>query len=516
MSPHRLSADTARPIRMPRRADALRTAYRERASSSRSGDLAYLVYLAVLLLALVGFPIGRVVVLHLAAPQVVGALTAADSGRTVGAIGGLLLALAAWAGGLHGLLFLRPFQVLLTSTDLPRRHTLLHSFASSTAVVAATAVAAAGLPAGVLVGTGAAGAAQLASFMAAAGCFGVLVAAVWLGGQLVRGRGRWLLPAVLLGVTALTVLLPGLAVLTPWGWLGLTWVAGAATLSPALPALALAAVVACGLAWHGLDLLDGDRLLEEAQAWQVAWGSAAAGEVAVAMAGFRARPSVGRSWQATGGRSATFRYLRSDIVGLARTPGRLMIGSAALVLACALLLASPVLGSLLAALGSGLAYLAIGVFSDGFRLAAETGSGPAVIGFPTDRLFLLHALLPLLVVGLALLIAALAAGLCGLLPPPVQIAEAAVTCLGLALTRAFDSAKGPMPPRLLTPMPGGAVTGGTDLSGAIVLIWQMDALLIAMTFGLGAAVLPAPGLVVFLTVAGLGLILGLRRRLRTN
>ena len=87
----------------------------------------------------------------------------------------------------------------------------------------------------------------------------------------------------------------------------------------------------------------------------------------------------------------------------------------------------------------------------------------------------------------------------------------AVVLLLVVLIRAYDSAKGPLPVLLLTPVP----SPFGDLSSLNVSLWQADALLIAVVVGaLGvAAGSPVSLLVLTLLITGL-LVVGLRRRLR--
>src|SRR5699024_6273432 len=124
-----------------------------------------------------------------------------------------------------------------------------------------------------------------------------------------------------------------------------------------------------------------------------------------------------------------------------------------------------------AAVGAGISYAALGVFTDGLRHAAETAAAPPLYRYSTAGLYGLHAILPALW--------AIACTLIGASLAPAGTSLGLVISMGsLALfvvaARVYDSAKGPLPPVLLTPIS----TPAGDLSGLLVIAWQADALLI--------------------------------------
>ncbi len=321
-----------------------------------------------------------------------------------------------------------------------------------------------------------------------------------------------LVGGLIAALSVLGLVVPGLGAVLPWGWVAAAWPPAAAPFAGTDLTLVLLAVVAVAAGRPLLDWLRSARLAEDAARWRAAGTAALSGDVAHALGGLRARPSVGRRWRAVRSGPAAVVFLVRDLVGAARTPVRLAVGIVALVGAVVLLAVATSLptGWLLAALGAGLAYLALGVLTDGFRHATDAAVAPPLYAYSTLALFTRHGLAPL-----AVAVAALVAGIGGaaVLGVGVRPLPVCVVLLVVLLVRAYDSAKGPLPVLLLTPIPSPI----GDLSSLNVSLWQADALLIAVIIG-ALAVAAAPGppvglLLLALVIAGL-LVVGLRRRLR--
>lgn len=462
----------------------VRTVYRRRGGGRTGGDITYAIYMGVLLLGAVAFPWIRAVALAMAQPAVLQALAAPAAGQVVGAVAGVLLAGLTAAGAMRGPALLSPFfTVALAGNDLPRSSTLLRPFLTAAAALTAVLTGAAMLAGAVLVTTGTAGLWSCVAFVAAVACLGVIGSAAWLAGQVLGPRHSGRLPTLLLAVVALTWCVPALAATTPWGWVGLLWAVGGTTAG--FWGLACLLAVAAAAAWSVpvlLDSLTGHALMEQSQRWEAAGTFAMIGDASGALGSFRAQPRWGRTWWAVSHRSVAVRFFVRDLIGSLRTPYRFLSGTGFLMLGSLVVALAPGMSGVPAwlpgSVGAGLCYLALGVFGDGFRHAAQAAATAPLYGCSNGTLYALHSLLPF-VVALACGVAGIGFAAAGGLPFSV-VAAAVPVCL--VAIRAYDSAKGPLPPSLLTPMP----TQFGDMSSIAILTWQADALLISLAVGAGA------------------------------
>ncbi len=493
----------------------VRRIHSARGEGRDSKDVVFLVYASLLIGVIVAYPAVRALALQLARPEVVAVFEEPQTRAVVGLVCALVLAGLAASGRLRGPVTPSPlFVTLLGATDLPRSLTLRREFGFSALLVTTATTVVGVLLAGVLVAGHAATAVRAGAFVLACGCLGLVGAILWLGGQSAR-PGRWWLPVALLlaGGVLGWAFPPAMAVL-PWGWIGLLWPASSSVAVWPLAGWVLVSAVSVRWVPRLLDALDGERLLDDAERWRSAGTAAAAGDVAHALGSLRARPTIGRRWNAAGGGPAAVRFLRRDLVAGLRTPGRVVIALATMVVGWTLVASSAgsSIGWAPAMAGAALVYLAVGVFADGFRHAAEAASAPVLYGYRTARLYLLHAVLPALigyVTALAGWVVAVAAGA----PPAAAATLAGLLVPVLVLVRAYDSAKGDLPVVLLTPVP----TPTGDLSALAVLGWEADALIVAaLAGGVSATMLgaesPVRALVVMAVTAG-GVVLLLRRRL---
>jgi hypothetical protein len=494
-----------------------RQLYRRRDDSMAPRDIAYALYAGLLGALIVGAPAARALVLASAQPWVLEAVQTSETGRIVGASAGLVLAGASAAGAVFGPVRLPPFfAVVLAGNDLSRRRTLRRPFGRSAIILTAIMVCIAAPIGTALSVSGGVPVPTVIWFTIASASFGVLCSVVWLIGQRIGQRNGWLLPTVLLGAVVLTWTVPDLLVLVPWGWVGLAWPAiGAATWAP-FPLLLLAAAGALSVP-RLLDSLGGPELLDQAHRWDVAAGAAVSGDLGFAFDAFRARPRLGRSWNAVAWTAMVPRFVVGDLIGAFRTPVRFMVGTAFLTLAgvaMALAYSMTDLVWLPATIGSVLGYLAVGVFCDGLRHAAEAAAAPPLYGHSTARLYLLHSLLPAIwAIGCATAGAALATLAGAGLASVVDIIPVSVFLVAM---RAYDSAKGPLPLSLLAPV----ATPAGDLSGLVVLGWHADAPIIAALVGAMTTVWFADG-AVGLGAIGMSIALAIvltltARRLRQN
>ena len=346
-------------------------------------------------------------------------------------------------------------------------------------------------------------------FVLASAAFGVLVAIAWLAGQAGARRLVWLAGGGVVGLVVVSGVVPSLLTFMPWGWVGAMWPTAHSLGAPVRGAgLVALVVVACSAVRPLLDSLTATRLSEDAEKWHATGLAAGSGDIAHAIGRLRARPTFGRTWRAVRGLRPPMRFLVADVIGGMRTPVRFAVGI--LALACAgLLIALAPASWVLAGAGAGLGYLALGVFSDGFRHAVDAAVAPALLGYPDAALFALHATLPAVV--------SAAAGGVGLVVAHASGVASSGPAVGLTLglivaVRAYDAAKGTLPAILLTPLAGPF----GDLSSVSVSIWEVDALLISATAGAAIAALTHSGAVaasVAVTVAlGSLVLVGLRRR----
>jgi hypothetical protein len=489
----------------------VRTIRRARAEGASRGDLVYAVYAGVMVAAIVGFPILRTIVLYLAEPQVSSVLV--DAGPAVSATV-FALACAAFTaiGGIRGPAMLSSFLVFaVAGNGHPRRRTLLRPVVGAVVSLALLGAALTLLPGLVLASTGDASLVAAVEFGAAGVLAGVVCGGCWLLGQRASAAVRGWIVGGVLATWAVWAAVPGASGMLPWGWfeslfpsagpgqIGSVAVGSGSTIGFALAGLGLLALAAVAAIPVLLDGLRGPALLAQAQRWQTAGTLAFTGDLATAMGEFRAVPRRGRGLAAIGrgghsrrdGRSRRAvgsllaMFARRDLAGSLRTPARFALACAG-CLGFGLLIAVAVGASgaglwLAACAAAVIGYLALGVWSDGFRHVVEVASAPPLYGLSTLSLLGLHALLP--IVGGVLfslagvfMAAAFWAG-AGALGPAFApaLAVAALSVLLLVLVRIYDSAKGPLPLTLMAPVP----TPAGDASALVVAAWQADAVIIA-------------------------------------
>ncbi|MBK0332285.1 hypothetical protein I8D64_12865 [Brachybacterium sp. MASK1Z-5] len=479
--------------------DAVARVWAARANARGALDLAYLLYLVVITILVIAVPLLRELGLLLARPDVLPVISAPAAGGLVTA--GLLLAagLLVLLGASRGPAVLPPFFVVtLASSHRPRRTALVRPFARTGAALAAGLLALAGVIGWVLVLGGTTSPAGAVALGIAGLGAAALLEGAWLAGQVLPGVGRRILALVLALGAAGAVLgtvrggaagrrLLALAYPVGGAGAGVPWTA-------ALAVLVLGVLVGI-LCVPALDRVRGTVLLEQAARWESALTSARSGDLSAAAGTYRVRPSAGRRLPAVrrGARSAGLvgLYLRRDLVALARTPERLVLGvlgvlAASVLLVAARLLMGP-LGFAALVLGALLLWSASGVFVDGLRHGVESLGAPRLLAQGVGVQVLLHSLAPLLVMGL---LSMLGSGLGVLVlsgagphlgPDPGAVGALAVVLAPalvplMIIGRARDAAKGPMPLALATPIP----TPQGDASILPLVAWQADAILFAL------------------------------------
>jgi len=493
---------------------AVREIWADRTQARTRGDLLYLVYVAVLSVVVLVVPVLRMLGMGLARPDVLPALLAGSAPQVVGAALPLAGAVALLVGAVRGPALLAPFfTASLAWSGLRRRTVLWRPFARALTVPVLGLVTAAALVTATLVGSGHAEVTAGVWFALAGLGGGLLLGAAWLLGQLLEAVPRRLL------VLALTAA----AVVIAWQpvplLLGAVYPVGAPAGSvPWAIGMLLAGAAAVGACVPLLDRLRGAVLAEQASRWESATVIATTGDLAGVAGQFRARPTTARRLPAIGPGPLPLLYARRDAIAWLRTPERSVVSALLVICAAAALTGGMQLTGPLAWLAVSTGTLGIwagsGAFVDGIHHAIHTLGAPPLLGQPAALQAALHALAPTLLLGA---LAALGAGGTALVTG-VPGAQAVVMLLVpvllapvLVAGRVRDAAKGPMPLSLATPMP----TAQGDLSVFPMLIWQSDAIVLALLSGAALTIAGAAGPPwVLLAAIGAGALMVLMARSR--
>lgn len=461
---------------------AARAVRRERAGRPTRADAAYLVYVGALVAAIIGVPVVRTIVLALATPEAVAALTRPDTARVVGVVGGLLWVGALALGRVRGPIVPTPFEAAVVGrSDIsPRRAWARISMrATVTAVVLSGAI-------GVLAVSGLLANGidiqQCIAFASGCALFALPAVAIWLAGQVLGRRGAAVLGTVLgahlIAAVVGVPVIPASALAALWD--------GSGGLVP-LIVLGIAAVAAVVILPILLSRLLPDAVEAHATRWEAMSVLAATGDLAGAADRTRPLPTFGRRLRIAMSRPLPLAVLQRDAVGSMRTPLRFLVALVTLAASGAAWAWLSAVGSgprWVAAIGIGLvAFLALGALMDGSRDAADAAGRPALHGRSPGRMLLLHLSWPAFC---AIVVPAAAAwGAGGEVAGAVAVFGATIVAV-----RAYDTTKGPLPIELMMPVP----TPAGDASAIGMWLWQSDALLwtAALSFGTLAAVSAGP------------------------
>lgn len=242
-------------------------------------------------------------------------------------------------------------------------------------------------------------------------------------------------------------------------------------------------------------------LREQAQRLDVVSALVFTGEFRSAAGRMGAPVRVGRRWRwaqrwwllsaGGAGLSGTLLIASRDLLGIARTPAR-SFGSLLGVLTAGLLVgASWAAGGpgLPAGLAPLLVYASIGPWCRGLRVAGESVGSPPLLPFSSLGLLLRHLVVP------AVLSALTCGGAAAMASCTVfgvtfgGVAAAAILGVTVSLfamaLRLLGALKGPLPQRLLAPIP----TPAGDLSSVNVLLWNLDGPILAGAIGVGFVLL---------------------------
>ena len=479
-------------------------------------DSVYVLYLGVLLAAIVGIPVVRAATVLLAQPTVLATLRDPAASDGVYLVATAILFVAVLMGGVRGPALLSPFlTVAVAGNDLPRRYSLRRPFHLSQMVLAAILAVPTTLLAIVLGVTGGASVAHCLIFVVGSVLFAISTGVLWLWSQQVNRSRRALLAGTLASVTTVPLLFPGALPFVPSAWIAGLWPDESPMSWWPLAVIALATVAALAAVPRLLDGLDGMEMLSQAHRWQSVGTLGFVGDFAGAFGQFRANPSVGRQWRAVLAAPPLVQFFVADLVGTFRVPVRFVTGAITLCLAGFVstlgMDAAGHPGWMLTACGALLGYLAVGVFSDGFRHAADSAHGPSVYRYSNRQLAGLHSALPgvcaLTCVGLGQFLAYLAGASNNSRGVIIALA------IFIVVLRLYDAAKPDLPVALMAPVP----TPAGDASGLVILFWQADSALIALGIGAAAsgvvsAVDPRAAVLVVM-LAGSALLLYALRRL---
>ncbi|WP_156807542.1 hypothetical protein [Acaricomes phytoseiuli] len=409
----------------------------------------------------------------------------ASAPQFVSLVGALSLLLLFFVGMVRGPALREPFQTyVLAGSNIARSVSMFTPFLFSALILTGLFDGVAVFFASVFVLSGSTTLAAVVPFVLAAICWGVIGSWFWLLGQTSIGFWRLLLPMLLAAGSILSWVFTGANNYLPWGWLGQVWpVAGGSEMWGLILLTLLSGMLAFSTPFL-LGRLKFEGLLEQSERWQAAGISTSAGEFSTALAVFRAKPRFGRRLPAVLPVPTPWRFLVRDGLGALRTPVRFLVGTAALAAGVGLIFfaasSSGPVAWLPAGAGSVLAYFGLGVFCDGFRHAAEATAAPTIYGYPPLRLYLFHSIFPITWSLATLAVVGIAMSVSGVTTISLGAWIAGVMILAiLSGVRVYDSARGPLPPVLLTPIP----TPFGDLSSLVVLAWQADAILISASLG---------------------------------
>lgn len=454
------------------RVAATRAVHRARRAHQTRGDTAYIVYVSVLVAAIAGVPIVRAIVLALATPGAMDALTRAGAARIIAVLGALIWLGALALGRVRGPIAPRPFvAAVLGRSDISPLATWARDlFGSALGVMLALGAIAALAVTGFLAHGVEVGASI--AFIVGTTLFALSSTAIWLAGQVLARRGVVVLGAMLTMLLVAAVAVPLDPPMLPASALAGLWPSTHSAPGTALVILAATAVAAMAAIATLLGRTLPKTAEEHAQRWEAMTVLAGTGDISGALDRIRAQPTVGRRVRVPFTRPLILAVLQLSAIGAVRTPLRAAVALIALATAgvgwawFAQLQDGP---RWVPAIGAGLlTFIALGSFIDGFREAADTAGRPALYGRSAGRMLLLHLPLPLLAGVVVPSAAAILAG--------SNLSTAAlVATIGVALVvvRAYDATKGPMPIELMMPVP----TPAGDASAIGMWAWQADALL---------------------------------------
>lgn len=475
---------------------AARAVIAQRGGKQGTGDIAYLTYTVVLTAAIAVFPVVRLVVLGLATPSVQALSALPEVVGVVTLAGSILVAGALLLGPIRGPAIPRPFLAqFLLGSPIARRLGLRRPFFSSSFVLAFLFVSGVGILAiankiSTSSADGTGDPQVVALVMVSALAFSILLSLAWLVGQTLP---RWAIGTVAAFVLAtgalaacssvppLTPLATLSSTVTPWGWLALSLQGLSATSTIVWPTAALLlSLVSVASIPALLNSISTPKVLAQSLRWQTTGMLLTTGDASAAIGGFRPPPTRARHLRITFHGPMILAVFTRDALAIIRFPMRLTVGTVS-IMAAGWLIGSAAAAPedirwAIALPGALLAYLAAGVWCDGLRNSSSNATASSLYGWAVGPRTLAHAVAPL--------IAVIVFGGAGVLLAGNAQASAmwwVLLAVFTVIVRVYDSAKGPLPVLLLMPI----VTPVGDLSVLNVLLWQSDAILLALAIGGG-------------------------------
>lgn len=481
---------------------------------------AFRIYAIVMVTAVAIVPTARAVWLWLAGTEGIALLATPAAIEVAGLVAAGIWIGALLAGRVRGPALLRPFPThVRAASDVSRVRAFGPAAARSGVIVVIATTLVAASVATALLARGLTSPVAAAAFIVAGALVGVIAAVAWLAGQ-AAPRLSAVLAAVIVAALVITTLF-GVGAWTPWGLVGALYPSAAAVVPfhGALPgpvpealriALSLTAFVALAASLGGavpalMRRLEASALVAQAIDADAAASHAAMFDMNGALARYRSTPTAFRRVRAVAPtRSLAATFLRRDAIGAARAPVRVLAGCAGLVIAGILAFFAVAGGAFalpLGAIAGVVAFVAFGPLTEGIRHATEAAESAVLYGVADSTLLALHSMLPLLIGVLVLVIVgALCVAAYGGTGAAAPLSGLVLAVLALG-ARIADARKGPMPVRLLVPIP----TEAGDLGALRRAMWAGDALLLAMLAGAAASLvfeLPIVMLVAAVIIAG--------------
>ncbi|MFC3398612.1 hypothetical protein ACFOEP_09120 [Microbacterium amylolyticum] len=314
-----------RPVRL-----ALRI-WRDRGQRS-PGDRAFAVYLAAMLTLTVVAPIARAAWLGIVSPDGIAMLTSDASAHVTSLIVATVWASSLILGRDRGPAVRPQFLThALATSSIPRSVAFLGPvLRSGVGVVLLTTAASGAIGAG-LVSAGSADLLAGVTFAVTGAVVGTITAVLWLMGQALP-RAAVVTAAGIITLGSVSMAIPSTMALTPWGWAGLAY--PGADVGGALIALTAVSIAFIACTPTLINRVRLSVLIDQASRWDQATGHATAMSLDAAVSVYRPLPRVGRTLRAIPRRAPLpLTFFVRDAVGASRTPGRLIAGTTALVLA---------------------------------------------------------------------------------------------------------------------------------------------------------------------------------------
>lgn len=456
-------------------------------------DVAYRVYLTVLVLLVVVFPVVRALVLLLSVPEMLGPLVDFADAQYLAVIFVGLTLLTVVFGGVRGpVVPPQPYIDIVVASPLDRSIALRRQGRVSTVLVVSLTILIAGLSLGFRAAAAPVDGAGALVFLVAAGCGGVQLATFWLIGQLgvpMRRRFLTVLSALLLAFAGLLWVPDGFLVarwLGPWGWVVVAWDAtGEGINSRSVIAVVLLAVGACiatVLQGRLLGRLRFEDLVFQSQRWDAVTALAFTYDLSGSATRFKASPRWGRNWSPRFSSNPVSAVVKRDIIAIGRFRSRALLW-ATISLGLGGMF-TYVMSSqdtlLLAFIVPLIAYFSVGGWAEGLRSHASTLGASTPFGLSARGGTLSHLLAPSVVSASLFMLGAggsvaLGAGSLSVL----SVLWLLLLILFSAVLQAFSALKGQMPIALRTPIP----TPLGDFSLVTMTLWLGDAAIIAFIIG---------------------------------